>query len=336
MNYIVYLFALLSYNGLITCLPPAEQHVFNQPADDNMVPSDVVILDIPVPMPDTVYNDRYISAPISNLNWDQRDLSSMFQLGYGSENVDHKVQLAGATFRSNTGMGGYDGSCQYWQKGLFNFADPGWNPYLVGVGSYFWNNSVACGQCLHVTNPANGNSVVVVVTDYCPPPCSSRQLDLQASSSAFLASGTSTNSIPYKGGPQNYASLQVRRVECDWKGEPLMYWFSTGSSAYSWYIIIAFQTIPVIDIKVEKLDLTDPTKVIGAGYNAHHDKYGRWAISFKGISGAGLYRLTLWGKGQKNPIQDRIYWNGSVGSRVRGSKNFPLSQTPVDVSGWPL
>jgi hypothetical protein len=166
----------------------------------------------------------YLTQPPFNKNWKINDVSSRVRLGYGKI-LGPRVD-SGATFRGNSDMGNTIGSCQFGLlKKNMNYVDSGFNPYLVGVGSYFWKGSSSCGQCLLLRNPKNGRSVVSMITDYCPPPCTSKQLDLHVAGSAFLASGNSLNSQPYRGGPENFARLEVYPVECDWKGERMRYYF---------------------------------------------------------------------------------------------------------------
>ena len=168
-----------------------------------------------------------------------------------------------------------------------NFVDSGWNPYLVGVGKNLFADSMNCGQCLLVYNPVKRRAVVSVITDYCPPPCSGNQLDIQSTAAAFLAGGSPLNSIPYRGGPENFKSLLAWPVECDWKGQELGYYFDTGSSRFHWYLIMIFEVLPVVEMQVSKLDAQGN---IVYTRPALHDKYGRWVVEFSGKGGQGTYR----------------------------------------------
>lgn len=170
--------------------------------------------------------------------------------------------------------------------------DPGWNPYLVGVGASLFDKSLACGQCMLVYNQKGKRAVVVMVTDFCPPPeCSNRKLDLHAASAAFLSSGDSANSKPYQGGPENFQKLLAWPVECDWQGQSLGYYFDSGSSRFHWYLIIYWATVPVQKLDVFKLKPDGSFDQVAKAIT--HDNYGRWVVEFDGQGGSGLYKSVL-------------------------------------------
>jgi hypothetical protein len=103
-----------------------------------------------------------------------------------------------------------------------------------------------------------------------------------------MLGGNSLDHRPYGGGPENFNRLFVYRVECDWKSEPLHYFFDRGSSTFHWYLVIVFETVPVTRIAVEKVD--EQGRILVKGYVDGHDRYGRWVIQFKGRGGPGLYQ----------------------------------------------
>ncbi|KAI3648574.1 hypothetical protein MP228_006428 [Amoeboaphelidium protococcarum] len=270
---------------------------------------------------------KYLRKPPGNKNWAIRDSSAGIRLGYGRV-LDRKPSDSGATFRGNHDMGMHDGSCMYWKNGRLGFVHPGFNEYLVGVGSGFWDNSNSCGQCLLVYNPKNRRSVVSVITDYCPA-CARFQLDIHVAASAFLAGGYPHNSVPYKGGPENFEHLQVKRVECDWKGEKLSYFFDTGSNRFNWYVIISFLTVPAQKIVAENQKTRE--KITGK-----HDKYGRWVFSWKsGKGGAGNYNIWIHTRNTK-VVKDVIYWNDRTFSNIKGRTFIPLSARAQNVRNWPM
>lgn len=285
-------------------------------------------------------NSTYI---LPNNNWDQKDTLSKIQLGYG--NMQSNPIITGATYRGNSDMGGSQGSCQFWQKNTLNYIDSGWNPYLVGVGAFFFDSSKACGQCLLILNPKTKKYIVSVITDYCPPPCSSRQLDIQVAGSAFLASGNSFNSVPYKGGPENYSNLQVWKVECDWKNHLLEYYFDTGSSRFHFYLILLYASVPPTRVEIYKVDNSFLGKsIIAINTKITHDTYGRWVISFPdGNAYKSTYAIKLYydsnlqtQKSKTSFILDYFYWNGEQHSLTSGKKYIPLSDISHNIKNWPM
>jgi hypothetical protein len=133
----------------------------------------------------------------------------------------------------------------------------GFNQYVVGVGKTLWRGSTACGQCLQVMN--QDKLIEVVIADYCPPPCTPKQLDLNPAASAALN--------PHKSMPKNYYDLKVRKVQCHWKHN-MTFHLDKGSSVYNWYLIPLYIQKPLENVVVLK-------------HNAVHDLYGRWVVSFK-------------------------------------------------------
>ena len=263
-----------------------------------------------------------------NGNWDQLDSTSSIRLGYGKSRWNNPIS-AGGTFRGHVDMGGKPGSCQLWDKAYMKYMDPGWNPYIVGVGSYFFNESLACGQCLRIRNPKNNFSIVSVITDYCPPPCGSKQLDIQLAGSAFLASGNSLNDKPYKGGPENYNNLEVWIVQCSWD-RPMEYYFDTGSSAYHWYLIILYANEPATRIQVDAVDKDN--KFLYSGKTQGHDKFGRWVIQFKWAS-EGKFRIKYYT--DNADIVDYIWWSGKHHTISKGKNNTPVENKKY-IKKWPL
>jgi hypothetical protein len=67
-----------------------------------------------------------------------------------------------------------------------------------------------------ITNLNTKFSIIGVIADLIPDAKNPYMLDIQSAGSAFLASGDSTNSKPYNGGPENYKALDVFPVECHW------------------------------------------------------------------------------------------------------------------------
>ena len=88
----------------------------------------------------------------------------------------------GATYRPTDES--FNLACQYWQPPKLTYMNSGLNKYVTGVGVKLWDSSEACGQCLEVIN--GNKSVIVVIADYCPPPCTPMQLDLNPYASAAL------------------------------------------------------------------------------------------------------------------------------------------------------
>lgn len=164
---------------------------------------------------------------------------------------------SGSTYRTNTTMGHYGMSCQYWRVPEMRFMHPGLNQYLTGVGSWWWRESSSCGQCIKVTEPETDRSVVLVIGDYCPE-CTPRQLDMNDWASRKLNDRNKA---------LNYQKLFVERVECDWP-RGVEFKLHRDSSKWHWYIIPVFLREPLISLKCR-------------GQAAYHDKYGRWVIEFK-------------------------------------------------------
>lgn len=65
-----------------------------------------------------------------------------------------------------------------------------------------------------------------------------------------MASGDSTNSNPYKGGPENYNKLEVYPVECYWGNKKFKYYFAKGSNKFNWYVIPLYITAPFNKIEL--------------------------------------------------------------------------------------
>jgi hypothetical protein len=166
------------------------------------------------------------------------------------------VLETGATYRVSYDYWGM--SCQYWDPDSgMKYMAPTENPYVTGVGSALWKGSWSCGQCLLVSY--KNRSKVVVITDYCPPPCSPNQLDLDPETSAYLANSKT---------PRNYKhrELTVRKVGCKWGKKPWLY-LHKDSSIYVWYIIPLFFETPPFELSVLNI-------------KASHDLYGRFVVSF--------------------------------------------------------
>lgn len=269
-----------------------------------------------------------MKKPPKNDNWDQRDDLSKLQLKYG-KSVSSTMKI-GATFRGHKDMGDTQGSCQFWQKNYLNFIDSGWNPYIIGVGRGLWDDSKNCGKCALIKNPKTGFSIVSIITDFCPE-CSPKQIDIQLAGSAFLASGNSLNSKPYKGGPENYDNLELKFVECDFSSHKLEYYFDTGSSEFHWYLIVMYNSLPFDDIDVIGLK---NGKDSFRGDTKGHDKFGRWVIEFKGTAFRGEYKLKL--KIGSKTYEDRITWNGKQHSKTSGRLSIPLLERGKKINKWPL
>lgn len=161
----------------------------------------------------------------------------------------------GATYRPNDER--FPTACQYWQPPYLLYMNSGYNEYVTGVGVNLWEGSKACGQCLQVVNGVK--SINVVIADYCPPPCTPHQLDLNPIASQALNLKFSK--------PSNYIGLKVRKVKCNWLPE-LTFYLDKGSSVYNWYMIPLFQVEPLKSVTV-------------LGHVGVHDLYGRWVIAFK-------------------------------------------------------
>lgn len=166
------------------------------------------------------------------------------------------IDNSGATYRTNQTMGHFGMACQYWQPPALTYLHPGESVYLTGVGSYWWRDSRECGRCLLVNSGAK--YVSLVVSDYCPE-CSPRQLDINDNAVRLLSS---------KGQLQNFQKLTVMKVKCHWQDKPYFY-LDKGSSVYNWYLIPLNFPQPLVRVTVLEQE-------------AQHDKYGRWAIGFKG------------------------------------------------------
>jgi len=161
----------------------------------------------------------------------------------------------GATYRPDDPS--FPMSCQYWQPPQLMYMSSGDNPLVVGVGKALWDSSKTCGQCLEVMN--GNKSIVVVIADYCPPPCTPMQLDLNPKASAKLNL--------QKNLPVNHANLLARKVPCNW-GRDMVLYLDKGSSVYNWYIIPLYISKPLKSLQV-------------LGHDAYHDNYGRWVVAFK-------------------------------------------------------
>ena len=166
-----------------------------------------------------------------------------------------EVFKSGATYRPTNQS--FPVSCQYWQPPKLAYMNSGFNRYVVGVGKNLWRQSQSCGQCLEVTNQLK--TIIVVIADYCPPPCTPMQLDLNQEASAALN--------PHRSQPRNHFDLQVRLVECQWP-QNLTFHLDKGSSVYNWYMIPLYVKQPLKSVMVR-------------GQQATHDLYGRWVIGFK-------------------------------------------------------
>lgn len=111
--------------------------------------------------------------------------------------VDYVFYDSGATYRGRDSVA--ENSCQYQEA---KYMDSLTSPHIVGVGSWWWQHSLSCGQCLLIRT--DKKEAIGVIGDYCPG-CSPRQLDLNPTLSASL-------SLKHK--PQNYQVLHVAKVPC--------------------------------------------------------------------------------------------------------------------------
>ncbi|KAI3649809.1 hypothetical protein MP228_005441 [Amoeboaphelidium protococcarum] len=319
--------------GVIAILCRSDQHVFQSKNDET---KDIREQDRAAVIVGTanLQTQAFVGIPPANTNWAILDLSSAIRLGYGKI-LASKPTVTGATFRHADNMGGLDGSCMYWKNKRLNFVDPGYNPYLIGVGAALWHGSKSCGQCYLIQNPTTNRSVTVMITDYCPE-CSRHQLDMNAAASAFLSGGPSYLDIPYhpRGGPRNYNSLLTWPVECDWKGQRVGYFFDNGSSRFNWYIILYFLKVPLKDVRVESVMGNGTTISVGI---TSHDKYGRWVVQWRrGEGGAGLYKITMTSDTRVTPFIDYVRWNGIHMQKVSGTLPFKLSGIAKNIPQWPL
>jgi hypothetical protein len=274
------------------------------------------------------YSLGSMRKPPKNDNWDQRDDLSKLQLKYG-KSISSVIKI-GATFRGHKDMGNTQGSCQFWQKNYLNFVDSGWNPYIIGVGRALWDDSKNCGKCALIKNPKTGFSIISIITDFCPG-CTPRQIDIQLAGSAFLASGNSLNSNPYRGGPENYNNLLLEFVECDFSSHKLEYYFDTGSSAFHWYLIIMYNTIPIDDINV--IGLKDGKESFRGNIQGH-DKFGRWVVEFGGNAIEGDYKINI--KILDREFEDYISWNGKQHTKTSGNISIPLLEQGKKINNWPI
>jgi expansin (peptidoglycan-binding protein) len=65
---------------------------------------------------------------------------------------------------------------------------PGTYPYDYGaIASATYANSEACGSCVRVTNPSNGNSVDIMIVDECPTCSSANHIDLRLETFTSIA-----------------------------------------------------------------------------------------------------------------------------------------------------
>lgn len=161
----------------------------------------------------------------------------------------------GATYRPANES--YPMSCQYWQPPALTYMNSGFNRFVVGVGGKLWKGSETCGQCLEIKSQYR--VILVVIADYCPPPCTPMQLDLNPMASAALSVS--------KTQPRNHYNLTARKVDCHW-GIEMSFYLDKGSSVYNWYMIPLYIKRPLKSVKV-------------LGQYAYHDLYGRWVIGFK-------------------------------------------------------
>lgn len=269
--------------------------------------------------------------------WGAVDLSSMLMpLGIGPALSTTPIR-SGATFRTNASMGGFDGSCQYWKQGRLNWVDSGLNPYLVGVGEALWNGSRSCGQCLSVTYPKTKREVVMMITDYCPPPCTRHQLDMHASGTSFLASGLSHHPVPYRGGPENLMPLLVKPVVCYWNNEPLQYYWDRGSSRFHWYLIVFGSQEPIEVMRADRWDL-GRNQVIPVRKKISHDLYGRWVVEWYGEAVEGHYRVQF--RGQRGTwITDIFKWAPTtryVQRPIQSNVQFKVARNQARyIANWP-
>lgn len=157
---------------------------------------------------------------------------------------------SGATWRGTDSHP--ENSCQYKSA---RYMDSLTSPYIIGVGAWWWRKSVACGQCLLLRA---GNRVAVgVVGDYCPPPCTPRQLDLNPALSKALSPTNRT---------QNYATLEVAYVPCGYKPnvDPYLH-MHRDSNPWVMYIQVLFTKHPVLEFSF-------------GGVPGYHDAFGRWVL----------------------------------------------------------
>lgn len=183
------------------------------------------------------------------------DLTANLTLSYQfSTQLFNWDTWSGATYRDTVGN---ENACQY---NVSHFMHSGTNPHIVGVGSWWWDGSKVCGQCLRIMNVHNGKEVTGVVGDYCPE-CSPRQLDLSQSLSMRLNDGKK---------PSNCDTLLVAKVDCDWypKPQPVQYFLYPGSD--NWQLYVAFM-----------LDAQPAQAVTVNGSRGVHDLYGRWYVPLK-------------------------------------------------------
>lgn len=150
-------------------------------------------------------------------------------------------------------MGRYGMSCQFWQPGLLEYLHPT-HPLITGVGSWWWEESRQCHQCLKLTNKLNNLSTTVMIADYCPE-CTPRQLDLNDRASAKLSS---------RKRPENYYNLSAKLIPCSPKF-PTQLFLDKGSSNFNWYIIPLHISTPFLNMSTQDK-------------KAYHDRYGRWVF----------------------------------------------------------
>lgn len=196
------------------------------------------------------------------------NFSFLLELLAGSSSVKY---LSGATYRVNDDWP--DGSCQF--RDIMDYRT---NPYVVGVGSWWWKHSLACGQCILIEN-GNRRSWGIVA-DYCPE-CTPRQLDVSPQISRQLSPTGIT---------QNYPTLNVSLAQCRYiPSHPLRYQFYDGSSDWVWYLGVQYTSEPILALKINDQP-------------AQHDGYGRWVVRGK----RGQNRITL--RNNHTSVNDTIDW----------------------------
>jgi hypothetical protein len=271
-----------------------------------------------------------LPSPPTNDNWQQVDLSSKFVLKYG-EVLNNTPTLSNATFRRPVDMNNSRMACQFWMPdGSLDFVNPGYNPYLIGVGyGDLFNGSHGCGQCLLIRNPANNIFILSMISDYIPNAVYPNQLDIQSAGSAFLNTNSSYYSTPGRGGPKNFVGLQVWKTECVWGGHPLQYYFTVGSNQFHWYVVIMWNTGIFDNIEIYTCDMYPIDTVLS------HDGYGRWDFNFPNRQGyEGVYKIKLW-RGS-NFFIDKIYYPGCSECLVNGTTADYALGPVKSVPMWPL
>lgn len=156
---------------------------------------------------------------------------------------------SGATFRGDDSVP--ENSCQFMGA---RYMDSLSSPHIVGVGKWWWLDSLACGQCIAIR--AGNLTVMGVIGDYCPG-CTPRQLDLNKRLSAKLSP---------RGKPQNFQTLSVGLADCRYvPAQPLTLHLHRDSNPWVMYVQVLFATQPAVAIRFGAVD-------------AWRDKYGRWVV----------------------------------------------------------